>query len=137
MKIGACGICVRMNPILVCPSNRSMTWILRIEVSWLWVVVHITLVSSYLFYLIIFWFSFHQHIHNIIVISFNEQLVQERVRAAFHSTPPQAAVWSLTGVQCQAFVPSDRWASVQWWWTITRRRSVRTLMSVTVCILRS
>lgn len=51
----------------------------------------------------------------IIVISFNEQLVQERVRAVFHSTPPQAAVWSLTGVRCQASVPLDRWASVRWW----------------------
>lgn len=60
-------------------------------------------------------FIFHQPHSCIVFISFNEQLVQERVRAALRSTPPQTAACSLTLVLCQASALSDRWASVQWW----------------------
>ncbi len=113
MKIGACGICVRMNLILAYPSKQEHD--LDSKDHGIMIVgcgpYHIGEFKSFLPNHPLIFISLNRSC--IIFISFNEQLVQEWVRAAFRSTPPQAAVWSLTGVRCQAFVPLDRWASVQ------------------------
>lgn len=49
----------------------------------------------------------------------------------------QGAVLSLTGVQCPASEPWERWERGRWWWTTTPRQSALTLTNVTAFILKS